>query len=228
MFKIVSEELPFEVNEEGVVRHKKTKRVYSVNLNKKGYRYITTKYKTVPCFRLVHRLIALAFIPNPENKPQVNHKDGVKDNNRKTNLEWCTQFENMQHVFATGLVKTVTGEQHYLAIHKRDDVEAISLMIQEGKSYRQIMDVYNVTAAFLADIKIGHSWKDVTKNFNFPSKPCKRIPEEAVKFICEKLEEGLSSNSIPKLGYKTPFSQNTVWKIKTKKRHTNISKHYNF
>jgi len=52
---------------------------------------------------LLHRLLAQAFIPNPDNKPQVNHIDGVKDNNDLRNLEWVTQSENQLHAYATGL-----------------------------------------------------------------------------------------------------------------------------
>lgn len=54
----------------------------------------------------VHRLVAMAFIPNPNNLPQVNHKDGNKLNNCVDNLEWITNYDNMQHSIITGLRDT--------------------------------------------------------------------------------------------------------------------------
>ena len=68
-----------------------------------GYRYAMIEIDGKPCNRRVHRLVAQYFLPNPDNMKEVNHKDGNKDNNHVSNLEWCTRSHNVKHSFDTGL-----------------------------------------------------------------------------------------------------------------------------
>lgn len=74
-------------------------------INVHGYLYCDLYKDNKECRKAIHRLVASAFIDNPENKPQVNHINGNKLDNRAENLEWCTQSENNLHAFSLGLMK---------------------------------------------------------------------------------------------------------------------------
>lgn len=94
----------YEVSNLGRVRHiKKRWRELKPTINSHGYQrvllYLDGKCKTIK----VHKLVALMFIPNPNNLPVINHKDGNKLNNEVANLEWVTYSENNQHAYDTGL-----------------------------------------------------------------------------------------------------------------------------
>lgn len=80
-----------------------------------GYMRITLIKNGKPKSFAAHRLVAMAFIPNPENKPQVNHKDGNKLNNHVSNLEWCTSQENIHHAIKTGLTTFKKGNDHFMS-----------------------------------------------------------------------------------------------------------------
>ena len=93
------------------VRHKKAEhlkrikeRIHTVQIGNSGYKYFMFCYNGQSKHLQIHRLVATAFIPNPENKPQVNHINADKLDNRVENLEWCTPSENMQHAYKNRLI----------------------------------------------------------------------------------------------------------------------------
>lgn len=119
----------WEVNEDGVVRRPPSSKYDNLapEVCEDGYIYGTPRLSSngYYCFGFddrytIHRAVAEAFIPNPNNLPCVNHKDGDKTNNAISNLKWVTFQENSQHAARTGLIKTgkdshlygKTGDQH--------------------------------------------------------------------------------------------------------------------
>ena len=102
----------------------------------------------------VHRLVGIHFINNPENKPYINHKDGIKINNNYSNLEWTTAKENITHSIDTGLTDGKNG-----AILTEKQVKAIKIMLANGKTHKFIANIFKVTRSTITDINIGKTWK---------------------------------------------------------------------
>ena len=95
----------YEVSNLGRVRTwGKRKMLLTLTKQVSGYLYAMVQINGKQCNKRVHRLVAQHFIPNPKNLPEVNHKDGNKENNHVGNLEWCNGSQNMQHASRNGLL----------------------------------------------------------------------------------------------------------------------------
>jgi hypothetical protein len=93
----------------------------------------------------VHRVIAKAFIPNPEGKNFVNHIDGNKLNNNISNLEWCTSSENNKHAIITGLRSYKSGCNHRLSFLSHQDIASIREMHKNNVKAGVIKNKYNLS-----------------------------------------------------------------------------------
>lgn len=113
----------------------------------------------------IHRLVALAFVPNPLGLPVVNHIDGDKGNNFASNLEWCTVAKNAQHAEAAGLSNHPAGEDHGMAVLTEAQAREIKARLKKEPPYRgQLLDVakvYGVSRHCIFDIRSGRSWTHI-------------------------------------------------------------------
>lgn len=107
----------------------------------------------------VHRLVAAAFIPNPENKPQVNHMDCDRKNNNVSNLEWCTPMENYHHAKLNGRLKYKKGEDNS---QSKITSEMALQIFNDKDTHVNIAAKYGLYPATVGCIKRGDSWAHVT------------------------------------------------------------------
>lgn len=117
----------YKISTNGKVYSLKRKKIKRIDTNRHGYERVNLFKNGRGKHFLVHRLVAQAFIPNPNNYSFVNHIDGNKLNNDVNNLEWCTWSQNMIHAYSHGLVKHLTTKviQYTLASEKVKEWDSI-------------------------------------------------------------------------------------------------------
>lgn len=128
-----------------------------------GYLAVDISLDGVTKRKYIHRLLAQAHIPNLENKPQINHKNGIKTDNRLRNLEWCTIRENVLHAFSTGLIKPhegLRGEKSNSAKLTWKQVEEIRKLRSAGETLEGIGKKYGVHLTTIWLIVKNRNWKN--------------------------------------------------------------------
>ena len=145
------------VSDQGRVFNFKYNRFLKPRKNNRGYFLVNLCKIGVMKTLKVHRLVALAYIPNPENKRTVNHIDGIKINNFAINLEWNTYSENMQHAYDAGLKQK--GEKHYRAKLNEDQVLEIRRLYKTGDyTYRALGKMFGVDNSHISNIVNRKIW----------------------------------------------------------------------
>lgn len=156
--RYLNDNLNYLVSPQGDVFSLHDRRVIQLRPGTKpgGYRFVGIRCAEGLRYRMVHRLIAVTFIPNPDNLPEVNHKDGIKNNNSVINLEWCTSGQNHSHAVAIGLIKT--GIAHH---HSKLTAEEVRAIREASGAYRSIGARYGVCAQTVCNVKNRVRYEDV-------------------------------------------------------------------
>jgi len=150
--KIIAEYTDYVIYDTGIIKSLKHNKIILLKyvLDRYGYPIICLSTNGKSKTFKIHRLVAQTFIPNPDNKPQVNHKDGNKQNNRVDNLEWVTRKENEKHAVENGLKGHKLLENDVLAIHG---------LYLSGMTRKEIGLIYGVTDTHIYYIVNGLTWK---------------------------------------------------------------------
>ena len=143
----------YNITEKGEVINVKNGRVLKPQLNGKGYLRVSISGK----LEFIHRLVAEKYIPNPNNLPQVNHKDGNKLNNKVENLEWSTNRDNRQHALANNL--HVCGEKCTWSKLTEENVRFIRA--NKNVSAKELAKKFNVSVSTIKDVINNRTWKQL-------------------------------------------------------------------
>jgi len=152
----------YKVSNYGNVKSLYKNIILSNGLSDTGYYIVMLCKKGKGHTKSVHRLVAEHFIPNPENKPTVNHKDATKTNNRASNLEWMTYKENIRHSINAGLTRYPRRIGEPKAKLTERSVIDIRCKLKNGDSVNGLAKIHGVARNTIRRIRDNKSWKHVS------------------------------------------------------------------
>jgi hypothetical protein len=137
--------------------YNRKERILKQTTNEDGYKIVYLSKDSKDFSYGVHRLMAKAFLLNPEGKPMVNHKNAVRSDNFIDNLEWCTNAENIQHSFNLG-ISSNKGEKHPRAIFTMEKVRAIREELTRGKTPLEVANQFGIKRRNVYAIRDKQNW----------------------------------------------------------------------
>lgn len=140
-----------------------------------------------------HRLVAFVHIPLVEGKSIINHKNGIKTDNRVENLEWCTHTENMNHAVANKFLVHKKGTEHCRASFTKKEVIKFCKLFEKGKKPIDIAECSSKLYHKITRIYRRDNWIDISKDYNWviADNMYKQTSIEEVIYYCKLFENGV-------------------------------------
>ena len=160
----------YYIYDDGKVYSEKTNKYLKPRKNRDGYLYVRLYTTDGSNEFYVHRLVATMYLDNPNNLPEVNHKNGNKECNYVWNLEWVTKSENVIHAYKTNLKHGKIGSGSHLAKYGEDIIRDVCIYLEEGLlTIKEISNITNVSFGMVWLIITHKSWTNISNNYNIVS-----------------------------------------------------------
>lgn len=225
-FKTNEKYYPLSANKEGVIKNIKTGNIRAFCLGSHGYPVVSTaNLGTI----LSHRIVAEIWLPNPENLREVNHIDLDKTNNNISNLEWVSSKDNSKHASVNGRMShlnRVRGEDNNMSLHSDEMVHLICKDLEEGLRNVDLAKKYKIPASYMKSLKKGVVRKEISSQYNLTKTEKRSVSESTVRWICEKVVEGLTRKEIVSLATNPKVTETLIKNIRSKGSYSTISDEY--
>lgn len=164
---INGKEAPYMISNLGEIFSLRFNKIMSPAKLPNGYLQLTLHTNDGNYHKLIHRLVAEAFIEHSSERNVVNHKNGKKDCNWVGNLEWVTNQENIDHAVATGLINN-KGENQANHKYTTEQIEMICKLLESGDSNTVVAKKLSIPRHIVEHVKSGSSWSHISSKYNIP------------------------------------------------------------
>lgn len=188
-------ETKYLISDDGKIYSQITNKYLKPFKNRRGYCLVDINVNGKSYTRQLHRLVALTFIDNPLQLETVNHKDGNKENNAASNLEWMTVLDNVRHAWKTGLVKPRYGTDNPANVYSEEQIHNVCKMLEVGRLNNKLIAAKcGVNVTLIRDIKFRGKWKQISSLYDIPLIPAgHKADRQKIYYL---IEQGLSNQEI--------------------------------